>query len=138
MAFNFNIFKKKPFDPSTWLRAQGKQEEAKKAPVKESEVAIKKTIRKSVGVSALSLPHITEKAGLLRGQNQYVFKVVPGATKYGVRHSVQAQYGVEVEKVRMITVPSKSIRVGRRMGERPGYKKAMVTLKEGHKIETGV
>lgn len=95
----------------------------------------KKIVRKTIGASTLSLPHITEKAGLLQGQNQYVFKVVPGATKYGVRDSVQAQYGVQVAKVRMITVASKSIRVGRRTGERPGYKKAVVTLKEGHTIE---
>ena len=125
----FNIFKK----------IQGKQEAAKKAPVKEPEEAVvKKTIRKSVGASALFLPHVTEKAGMLQGQNQYVFKVVSGATKYAVRHSVQAQYGVEVEKVRVITIPSKSIRVGRRMGRKPGYKKAVVTLKEGHKIDMGV
>ena len=98
---------------------------------------MKKTVRKSVGASALSLPHITEKAGLLQAQNQYVFKVVPGATKYGVRDSVQSQYGVKVAKVRMITIASKSIRVGMTMGRRPGYKKAVVTLKEGHKIEMG-
>lgn len=118
----FNIFKKK--------------EEAKKELIKEPEEA-KKVIRKIVGVSALSLPHITEKAGVLGAQNQYVFKVIPGATKYGVRDSVEAQYGVRVAKVRMITVSSKSIRVGKRMGERKGYKKAVVTLKEGHKIEMG-
>ena len=69
----FNIFKKK---------------EAKKALVKEPE-AVQKAVAKTVSVPAkkekrkissfaLSLPHITEKAGLLQGQNQYVFKVVPG------------------------------------------------------------
>ena len=126
----FNIFKKK--------------EEVKKAPAREAEKAVAKTAsvpakkeKRKISSFALSLPHITEKAGMLQAQNQYVFNVVPGATKYGVRNSVQAQYGVEVEKVRMITVASKSIRVGRTMGKRPGYKKAVVTLKEGHTIEMG-
>lgn len=118
----FNIFKKKPsFVPQSGTTA-GKEE-------------IKKVVRKTVGVSVLSLPHITEKAGLLQGQNQYVFKVIPGATKYGVRDSVEVQYGVQVAKVRMIRVPAKSIRVGKNMGKKPGYKKAIVTLKEGHTIE---
>lgn len=104
---------------------------------KEKDIA-EENPKRIVGVSALSLPHITEKAGLLQKQNQYVFKVIPGATKHGVKDSVQAQYRVRVAKVRMISAPSKSIRVGRRIGERPGYKKAVVTLKEGHKIETSV
>jgi large subunit ribosomal protein L23 len=111
----------------------------KSASVKETpKVAVveAKKEKRKISSFALSLPHITEKAGMLQAQNQYVFKVVPGATKYGVKDSVRAQYGVEVEKVRMITVSSKSIRVGRTMGKRPGYKKAVVTLKEGHKIET--
>ena len=101
---------------------------------KENDMA-KETPKRIVGVSVLSLPHISEKAGMLQAENQYVFKVVPGATKYGVKDSVETQYGVTVEKVAMIRVPSKSIRVGKRIGERPGYKKAVVTLKEGHKIE---
>ena len=120
----FNLFKNKPSSVSQSGTTAGEKE-------------VKKTVRKSVGASALSLPHITEKAGLLQAQNQYVFKVVPGATKYGVRDSVQSQYGVKVAKVRMITIASKSIRVGMTMGRRPGYKKAVVTLKEGHKIEMG-
>ncbi len=123
----FNIFKKS----ASTADAQTRRKE------KEPEAVIKKTVRKNVGASALSLPHITEKAAMLGAQNQYVFKVVPGATKYAVRDSVQAQYGVDVEKVRMITVSSKSIRVGKTMGKRPGYKKAVITLKEGHKIEMG-
>ena len=119
-----NLFKKKPSSVPQSGTTAGRED-------------VKKIIRKTIGVSALSLPHITEKAGMLQEQNQYVFRVVPGATKYAVRNSVQAQYGVEVEKVRMITVPSKSIRVGRRMGKKPGYKKAVVTLKEGDTIELG-
>lgn len=127
----FSIFKKKPsFVPQSGTKI-GKEE------VKKEKDIAKETPKKIVGVSVLSLPHITEKAGLLQGQNQYVFKVIPGATKHGVRDSVEVQYGVLVAKVRMIRVPAKSIRVGRNMGKKPGYKKAVVTLKEGHTIEAG-
>lgn len=127
----FNLFKKKE-EVKMPLK---KTEEAKKAVAKTVSVSAKKEVRK-VSSFSLSLPHITEKAGALGAQNKYVFRVVPGATKYGVRDSVEAQYGVRVAKVAMITVSSKSIRVGKRMGERPGYKKAIVTLREGDKIET--
>ncbi|MDO8474380.1 MAG: 50S ribosomal protein L23 [bacterium] len=129
----FNIFKKKEEVKKTPIK---KQEETKAVVVKTASAPAKKEKRK-ISSFALSLPHITEKAGMLQAQNQYVFRVVPGSTKYGVRDSVEAQYGVEVEKVRMITVSSKSIRVGKRMGKRPGYKKAVITLAEGHKIEIG-
>jgi large subunit ribosomal protein L23 len=134
----FNIFKRKPpsFVPSESRgTTKGKPSFAKATEGKEE--AKKPVSKRTVGVNALSLPHITEKAGALGEQNQYVFKVIPGATKYAVRDSVEAHYGAQVAKVRMITVPSKSIRVGRRMGKRPGYKKAVVTLKQGHTIETG-
>ena len=131
----FNIFKKSASSADAPTRR--KEKDIVKETPKIAVVGAKKATRKSIGVSALSLPHITEKAGMLQEQNQYVFRVVPGATKYAVRNSVQAQYGVEVEKVRMISVPSKSIRVGRRMGKKPGYKKAVVTLKEGDTIELG-
>ena len=130
----FNIFKKSASSADAPTRRKEK-DTAKETP-KVAVVGVKKEKRK-ISSSVLSLPHITEKAGLLQGQNQYVFKVVPRATKYGVKDSVEAHYGVRVLKVRIIRVPSKSIRVGRTMGKRPGYKKAVVTLKEGDKIELG-
>ena len=127
MAF-LNIFKKKE-------EAKKTEAIAKETPGVPVVVEAKKEKRK-ISSFSLSLPHISEKAGMLQAQNQYVFKVVPRATKYGVKASVEEQYGVLVKKVAMIQVPSKSIRVGRTVGERQGYKKAVVTLKEGHKIET--
>ena len=126
----FNIFKKKPTSVPQSGTTAGKEEAQKvvaSAPAKKE--------KRKISSFSLSLPHISEKAGMLQAQNQYVFKVIPGATKYGVKDSVEEQYGVKVKKVAMIRVSSKSIRVGKRMGERPGYKKAVVTLKKGHKIE---
>ena len=129
----FNIFKKSASSADAPTRRKEK-DTAKETP-KVAVVGVKKEKRK-ISSFSLSLPHISEKAGMLQAQNKYVFKVIPGATKYGVRDSIEEQYGVLVEKVAMIHVPAKSIRVGKRLGERPGYKKAVVTLKEGHKIET--
>lgn len=129
-----NIFKKSASAADARTRRKEKDTVTTAQTPKVSVVKAKKEGKK-VSSFSLSLPHITEKASMLGEQNQYVFKVIPGATKYGVKDSVEAQYGVRVEKVRMITVASKSIRVGRNMGKRPGYKKAVVTLKEGHKIE---
>ena len=122
-----NIFKKKEEAKKTEAIAK----ETPGVPVVEA-----KKEKRKISSFSLSLPHISEKAAVLGAQNQYVFKVMPRATKYGVKASVEEQYGVLVKKVAMIQVPSKSIRVGRTVGERQGYKKAVVTLKEGHKIET--
>lgn len=136
MAF-LDIFKKKPTPPATTSKMLAGT--AGKAEIKEEvkkEKKITKETRKRIVANVLSLPHISEKARMLQAQNQYVFKVIPGATKYGVKDSVETQYGVKVEKVAMIRVSSKSIRVGKRMGEKQGYKKAVVKLKEGYKIET--
>lgn len=122
MAF-LNIFKK-----------SASSADARTSRKEQKEIA--KETRKKIVTNVLSLPHISEKAGMLQAQNKYVFKVMPRATKYGVKASVEEQYGVLVKKIAMIRVSAKSIRVGKRMGEKQGYKKAVVTLKEGYKIET--
>jgi len=81
-------------------------------------------------------PHITEKATLLaEKENQYVFKVAPDANKIEVKKAIEDLYGVKVEKVRIIKVPRKRRRRGRIEGWRKGYKKAIVKIKEGQKIE---
>ena len=80
-------------------------------------------------------PHITEKATALGEKNQYVFVVSHGAHKSGVAQSVEKMYGVDVEKVRMINVHSKAMRLGRVQGKKKGYKKAIVQVKAGQKIE---
>jgi len=126
----FNLFKKKEAAKKKVAENKSVVQETAKAPVVEA-----KKEKRKISSFSLSLPHISEKAGMLQAQNKYVFKVIPGATKYGVRDSIEEQYGVLVEKVAMIRVSAKSIRVGKRMGEKQGYKKAVVTLKEGHKIE---
>jgi large subunit ribosomal protein L23 len=66
---------------------------------------------------------------------QYCFRVHPDAHKMQVRQAVEAQFDVEVESVNIVSVPSKPKRRGVNRGRRPGWKKAIVKLREGHTIE---
>ncbi|OGZ33731.1 MAG: 50S ribosomal protein L23 [Candidatus Portnoybacteria bacterium RBG_13_41_18] len=83
----------------------------------------------------LKSPHVTEKSGLLAGQNSYVFKVGPSANKHEIKQAVQNLYGVSVEKVAVINIPKKARRVGKSQGFKAGFRKAMVKLARGEKIE---
>lgn len=83
----------------------------------------------------LKEPHITEKATNLAEKNQYTFKVFPDSNKKEIKKAVEDLYEVDVTKVRIINVPPKKRRLGRIEGFRSGFKKAIVTIKEGQKIE---
>ena len=80
-------------------------------------------------------PYITEKAGILEGQNKYVFRISKEATKQDVKKAVEKLYKVKVKNVHVITMPSKFRQVGRFQGTKTGFKKAIITLKEGDRIE---
>lgn len=83
---------------------------------------------------ALKFLHVSEKATGLSHQNKYVFRVETRATKPQVKKEIEKIYGVKVGRVNIISMPGKKKRLGRTEGFRPGFKKAVVTLKEG-KIE---
>lgn len=81
-------------------------------------------------------PIITEKLDQAREKfRQYSFIVDKKATKIDVARAVESLFKVSVEGVRTNIVHGKVKRVGRNIGRRPNYKKAIVTLKEGDKIE---
>jgi large subunit ribosomal protein L23 len=81
-------------------------------------------------------PLITEKLDQAREKfRQYSFIVDKKATKVDVARAVESLFKVSVEGVRTNIVRGKIKRVGRNIGQRPNYKKAVVTLKEGDKIE---
>lgn len=84
---------------------------------------------------ALRRPLITEKSALLQAQGKYVFEVASEATKHQVTQAVEKAFKVKVTAVNMITVPGKTRRVGQRQLQRPSWRKAIVTLKPGDKIE---
>lgn len=88
-----------------------------------------------IAYRVLRTPQITEKATDLTKNNQYVFKVFAEANKKDVKKTVEDLYGVDVVKVRMINIPRKQRRLGRVEGWRKAYKKAVVRIKEGQKIE---
>jgi len=68
--------------------------------------------------------------------NQYTFEVDRRANKHLVKEAVQTAFAVEVVDVRMITVPAKRRRYGRRVViSKPQWKKAVVTLAQGNRIQ---
>ena len=83
----------------------------------------------------LRRPLITEKITLLQAQNRYGFEVAQGAAKQQIKQAVEAAFKVKVVKVNVMTVPGKMRRIGRRQVMTPSWKKAVVTLEPGQKIE---
>ena len=79
-------------------------------------------------------PLVTEKATLLMEQNQYVFEVVPKATKPDIKAAIESLFDVKVISVNTARPPRKKKRVGRFLGFKPQIKRAIVTLKEGDTI----
>jgi large subunit ribosomal protein L23 len=83
----------------------------------------------------LRRPLITEKNTGLQVQGKYVFEVAEDANKTQVKQAVEAAFKVDVTAVNIMTVQGKKKRMGRREVQRPSWKKAIVTLKPGDKIE---
>lgn len=81
-------------------------------------------------------PHVTEKtAGVADASRQFAFRVMPDATKKEIAQAVAMLFEVEVDAVQTSNVKGKSKRFGRFEGRRSDWKKAYVTLKEGHDID---
>ena len=81
-------------------------------------------------------PVISEKSFTVAGaHNQYTFKVHQDAHKIEIRQAVEELFNVTVTAVRTVSVPAKPKRRGASRGTRPGWKKAIVELKPGDKIE---
>jgi len=83
----------------------------------------------------LRKPLVTEKSTKLSERNKYVFEVDTRANKDQVRLAVEKCFKVSVVSVNMIKVPGETKRMGRRAISHPAWKKAIVTLKEGDKIQ---
>jgi large subunit ribosomal protein L23 len=83
----------------------------------------------------LLAPVVSEKSYAGLASRQYTFKVHKDAHKTQVRQAVEQLFGVEVARVNVVKVQAKPKRRGLFKGTRPGWKKAIVLLKEGHTIE---
>lgn len=81
-------------------------------------------------------PVVTEKSSIAREEaNIATFRVDPYATKLQIRQAVEQLFEVKVTNVRTMQQPGKKKRVGRSVGRKPAWKKAIVELAEGHTIE---
>ena len=83
----------------------------------------------------LLAPVVSEKSYSLIADRKYSFRVHPDAHKTQVRQAVEELFDVKVERVNIVKVQSKPKRRGMHKGIRPGWKKAIVQLREGHAIE---
>jgi large subunit ribosomal protein L23 len=83
----------------------------------------------------LIAPVVSEKSYSLIEDNKYSFRVHPKAHKTQIRQAVEELFEVKVEGVNVVQVRSKPKRRGLHRGRKPGWKKAIVQLREGDKIE---
>ena len=81
-------------------------------------------------------PLLTEKSTILKeNQNQVLFQVAPDANKVEIRRAIETIFNVKVRDVRTIVMEGKLKRMGKHEGRRPGWKKAIISLQPGHKID---
>ena len=80
-------------------------------------------------------PRVSEKAGKLAESGKYVFNVIKNANKVEIKKSVERFYKVNVVLVNILNTKGKTRNSGRISGVTSGFKKAIVTLKKGQKIE---
>ena len=83
---------------------------------------------------------MTEKATFLSEHDKVVFKVHKGASKVSIKKNIEKIFKVNVIKVNTINIKGKSKMVRGKKTEKPGYKKAIITLKKGQSIDltTGI
>ncbi|MDD5551990.1 MAG: 50S ribosomal protein L23 [Candidatus Pacebacteria bacterium] len=84
---------------------------------------------------SLKQPLISEKATFLEEQGKYIFKVLERTNKREIKKAIEDIYRAKVDKVNIMNTKGKKRRIGQVEGKKPGYKKAIVTLKKGDKIE---
>lgn len=122
-----NIFKKEK-------KVKAKKPVIKKETVKKENKEVSATTKWNI----LQSPSITEKAVNMSSQgNFYVFHVASVANKIEIKKAIEERYKVDVLNVRTINIPRKRMVRGKTEGFRPGYKKAIIKVKEGQKIEIG-
>jgi len=135
----FNIFKKKkkPEKKTEPIEKPKKieEEKPKRETVSEKKPRKIKEKKSDIAYRVLKAPQITEKATNLAEKNQYVFKVYPETNKIEIKKAIEDLYNVDISSVRIIKVRPKRRRLGRISGWRAGYKKAVVKIKAGQKIE---
>ncbi|MBX4190050.1 50S ribosomal protein L23 [Candidatus Parcubacteria bacterium] len=105
------------------------KKEAAQVHVQKEEIAIVSAVG-----SVLKSFYVSEKSARLMDINQYTFRVAKSANKNEVRKQVEKMYDVHVERVAILNMPKKARNVGKNAGFKSGFKKAIVTLREGDSI----
>ncbi|MDE5087850.1 MAG: 50S ribosomal protein L23 [Trichodesmium sp. St16_bin2-tuft] len=85
-------------------------------------------------VDIIKNPVVTEKATRLMELNQYTFDVDPRATKPMIKEIIEQVFEVKVIGINTLNLPRKKRRVGKYIGFKPRYKRAIVTLEDGEPI----
>lgn len=80
-------------------------------------------------------PHIAEKSTSLNEKGVYVFEIANKTNKVMVKQAIKEKYGVTPKKINIINLPAKKISFRGRKAIKSGFKKALVFLKKGDKIE---
>jgi large subunit ribosomal protein L23 len=78
---------------------------------------------------------LTEKAARLKEQQKVIFEVAPDANKIQIREAIEALFSVKVADVNTLVQRGKLKRMGRELGKRRNWKKAIVTLRAGDDIQ---
>lgn len=87
-------------------------------------------------MKVLLVPHVSEKASTVADKHkQFVFKVLPDATKSEIKGAVELMFDVKVDNVRVMNCVGKAKRFGGSLGKRSDFKKAYVALKPGFDID---
>ena len=97
-------------------------------------------MRKFHYLDTIISPIVTEKSSSLSEFNKIVFKVHKGSTKSSIKKSIEKIFKVNVVKINSIRLKGKIKMVKNKKASKPGYKKAIVTLKKGQSIDlaTGI
>lgn len=120
-----------------------------KVPIKKDSAETKTVKKDSVKISSKSTkqkfqvrpedilirPLITEKVSDMAMYGKYAFKVFKHANKIMVKKAITTLYGVKVKDVKIVNMRGKRVRYGRQWGQQSDWKKAVVTLAPGEKIE---
>ena len=97
-------------------------------------------MKKISAIDSIRQPIITEKATILSEQNKTVFKVHAGANKNTIKKNIEKLFKVNVVKVNIVNTKTKKKLKQGRLSTKSGYKKVIITLKNGQSIDlaTGI
>lgn len=135
-------FKKKPFKEDVEVKkGVNVKKDIKQAVKREESGELKREIKNPSILSSPTLsgilvrPYLSEKSTAQSEKSKFVFEVKVDATKGQVSHAIRELYGVTPLKIAMIKMRGKIVRYGRTTGQTKNWKKAVITLPEGKKID---